>query len=39
LGDIGNLGLTLAQEADLVAFLNTLNDGWSPTAVAGVAGN
>jgi len=39
LGNVGNLGLTLAQEADIVAFLKTLNDGWSPTAVNGVAGN
>jgi len=39
LGNVGNLGLTLAQEADLVAFLKTLNDGWSPTAVNGVGGN
>jgi len=39
LGNVGNLGLTLAQEADIVAFLKTLNDGWSPTAINGVAGN
>lgn len=25
----GNLGLTAAQEADLVAFMKTLSDGWS----------
>ena len=28
----GNLGLTPAQEADIVAFLKTLSDGWSATA-------
>lgn len=28
----GNLGLTAAQEADLVAFLKTLTDGWSATS-------
>ena len=27
----GNLGLTPAQEAELVAFMKTLNDGWSAT--------
>jgi hypothetical protein len=39
LGDVGNLGLTDVEEAALVAFLKTLNDGWSPTAVAGVSTN
>jgi cytochrome c peroxidase len=28
----GNLGLTPAQEADLVAFMKTLSDGWSATS-------
>jgi len=28
----GNLGLTPAQEADLVAFMKTLSDGWNPSA-------
>jgi len=28
----GNLGLTPQQEADLVAFLKTLSDGWSAGA-------
>jgi cytochrome c peroxidase len=28
----GNLGLTAGQEADLVAFLKTLTDGWSATS-------
>jgi cytochrome c peroxidase len=28
----GNLGLTAAQEADLVAFMKTLTDGWSAPA-------
>ena len=33
----GNLGLTAAQEADLVAFMKTLSDGWSAgTAVTTV---
>jgi hypothetical protein len=26
--ELGNLGLTLAEEAALVAFLRTLNDGY-----------
>jgi cytochrome c peroxidase len=26
--ELGNLGLTPAEEADIVAFLNTLTDGW-----------
>lgn len=29
-GELGNLGLTLAEEADLVAFLKTLSDGFTP---------
>ncbi len=28
--ELGNLRLTAAQEADIVAFLNTLSDGWGP---------
>ena len=28
----GNLGLTPAQEADLVAFMKTLSDGWNATS-------
>jgi len=28
--EMGNLGLTPAQEADVVAFLRTLSDGWRP---------
>ena len=39
LGNVGNLGLTLADEAAIVSFLKTLNDGWSPTAVNGVTVN
>ena len=27
----GNLGLTAAEEADIVAFLRTLTDGWKPS--------
>lgn len=29
--DLGNLGLTLSEEADLVAFLKTLSDGYNPS--------
>jgi len=28
--DLGNLGLTDEEVAHIVAFLNTLTDGWSP---------
>jgi len=28
--EMGNLGLTPAQEEDIVAFLGTLSDGWKP---------
>jgi cytochrome c peroxidase len=28
-GAVGNLGLTLAQEAQIVAFLRTLDDGYT----------
>lgn len=30
LAELGNLHLTAAQEADIVAFLKTLTDGWGP---------
>jgi cytochrome c peroxidase len=39
LGDVGNLGLTPAEEAALVAFLKTLNDDWTPTANRLVSNN
>jgi hypothetical protein len=29
-GQVGNLGLTPQQEADVVAFLATLSDGFTP---------
>jgi cytochrome c peroxidase len=28
--ELGNLGLTAAEEADLVAFMKTLTDGYTP---------
>jgi len=35
--ELGNLGLTASQEADLVAFMKTLSDGYVPPAAAPVA--
>jgi cytochrome c peroxidase len=36
-GQVGNLGLTASQEADLVAFLDALSDGYTqPNPVGGV---
>ena len=28
--ELGDLKLTAAQEADIVAFMKTLSDGWGP---------
>ncbi len=35
--ELGNLGLTASQEADLVAFMKTLSDGYGPQVAAPIA--
>lgn len=37
--EVGNLGLTLAEEEDLVAFLKTLSDGYEPRRAPGEHGH